>query len=129
MNRSNKILKNLALTIVLLLSFALIAITGKLVFWFVEEQGNYQRYSEKLEKAAANIKTGANYGEIEIILGKPDIVNLTNPNGKIYVHWFASKHQGYLHEKLGFFSYKGHIDLTIQLDEEMKAEKVWSGIN
>lgn len=119
-------------------------IVGELLFcsvltgscWFgvilALESRNRNAYFDVLEAAHRQVRKHAKQEEIEnLIPFPPDRVEsaVTTSGVKRVFYWDSGRHQGPLHNAIGYTSYKGHYDLLVSFDELGVVEDVEGGVN
>lgn len=96
-------------------------------------ESNRQYHHNQILRAAHNeIRVGLTFDEVHALVMLPlDDVRFSKENGdlRITLYWEARKHQGLLHEFIGYTSLKGHYDLFLTFDNSGVLRKIYGGAN
>lgn len=87
----------------------------------------YNRYSSRLEATYNQIKLGMTKEQAVQLLDAPDF--LIKRDYEEVLYWLPGERQGWLFEKLGLNSTKGHYNLIIEFNNQGEIVNKWGGIN
>jgi outer membrane protein assembly factor BamE (lipoprotein component of BamABCDE complex) len=94
---------------------------------FIREAIFYERKSQQLESAYQVIELGMNKEQVKTLLGEPHSAT-ENELGEVWF-WNSRNYQGFLWERAGLATVKGHFDISLLFNEDGRVYRKFGGVN